>query len=156
MNKKGFTLIELVIVIVILGILAAVAVPKFADLQKDAKISAVRGLGGAVRAAADIVKAKWLVNDNASATDVEIEGKKISVYNINDNKTLSGYPKPTSDGIGNAVDYDSDKFVTDNSSSSSGEFKFIYKGIDNASECGLIYYAKDDNFTITINTGGCE
>ena len=48
-TKKGFTLIELVVVIVILGILSAIAIPKFMDLQRDARISAVQGLVGAVK-----------------------------------------------------------------------------------------------------------
>jgi|SaaInl7_200m_RNA_FD_contig_21_2212450_length_504_multi_10_in_0_out_0_1 MSHA pilin protein MshA len=49
MSNKGFTLIELVMVIVILGILAAVAVPKFSDISGQAKIAAEAGVVGGVR-----------------------------------------------------------------------------------------------------------
>jgi len=50
-NRKGFTLIELVTVIVILGVLSAVALPIYLDYKKDAKIAACKGALGAVRAA---------------------------------------------------------------------------------------------------------
>ena len=47
-TQKGFTLIELVIVIVVLGILAATALPKFVDLSSDARTSAIQGAAGAL------------------------------------------------------------------------------------------------------------
>ena len=49
-NQKGFTMIELIFVIIILGILAAVAIPRFLDMQEEAKLSAERGVVGGVRA----------------------------------------------------------------------------------------------------------
>ena len=69
-NNKGFTLIELVVVIVILGILAATAAPKFMDLQKDAKTSAIHGLQGAVKSAANIAGVKTAQYNTINTYDI--------------------------------------------------------------------------------------
>lgn len=53
-RQRGFTLIELVMVIVIVAVLAAVAIPKFIDLRSDARIATVRSLDGAIRTNAEI------------------------------------------------------------------------------------------------------
>ncbi len=60
-KQGGFTLIELVVVIVILGILAVTAAPKFLNLQDDAKNSGVKGLVGAMKGASGIVYGKSAV-----------------------------------------------------------------------------------------------
>ena len=61
MNKKGFTLIELVMVIVIIGILAAIAIPKFVSLRDDAQKAACKGNEGALRSAISTFYAKTAV-----------------------------------------------------------------------------------------------
>ncbi|MBI4336065.1 MAG: prepilin-type N-terminal cleavage/methylation domain-containing protein [Candidatus Omnitrophica bacterium] len=66
MNKKGFTLIELVMVIVIIGILAGIAIPKFVSLVTEAKKSATRGGLGAIRSAVAIQYAQNATNPSAT------------------------------------------------------------------------------------------
>ncbi len=68
-NEEGFTYIELIMVIIILGILSSVAMPKFVSLSNPAKLSAARGVGGAVRSSISSIHSDYLINGTAYDLD---------------------------------------------------------------------------------------
>ncbi|ENM5785926.1 type II secretion system protein [Vibrio metoecus] len=92
-RQGGFTLIELVVVIVILGILAVTAAPRFLNLQNDARQASLQGLKGAIDGASGIVYGKSAVSGKDTKPTESVDGISI-VY---------GYPAATSAGIGAAV-----------------------------------------------------
>lgn len=90
-NTKGFTLIELVVVIIILGILAVVAIPKFINLQNDARMSAMAGQFGAFKSAVALYHSGWAADGNSGAID-----KLASFGEGNVSSSPTGYPYSTS------------------------------------------------------------
>lgn len=79
-NEKGFTLIELVIVIVVLGILAAFAVSRYANLAQSARIGAVNGIAGGLKGAVALVQGQYIALGNTAAVSVTmLDGTIVAV-----------------------------------------------------------------------------
>ena len=79
-NQSGFTLIELVVVIVILGILSITALPKFINIQSDANAVVIKAAIGSMKSAVSLFKVKTIVSGVTFETDVEFSGIKGSRY----------------------------------------------------------------------------
>lgn len=97
-KQGGFTLIELVVVIVILGILAVTAAPRFLNLQSDARSASLQGLKGAMAGAAGIVYGTAAINGE------ETEPTLAAASSASGVNLVFGYPEASSSGIGAAVD----------------------------------------------------
>ena len=114
MTKKlnnGFTLIELIIVIVILGVLAVVSAPRFINLSSDSNEAVLEGLGGAMLDAANLVYAKAIIqNVQADATaNVDLDGD-----GADDIATVFGYPSGNrTTGVSNALELGDDWAYSD-------------------------------------------
>ncbi|CAM2836973.1 type II secretion system protein [Vibrio rarus] len=158
-KQNGFTLIELVIVIVILGILAVTAAPRFLNLQSDARLSALEGMKGAMASASNIVYSKAVIAELETVS----AGASIS-DGINTIAIVHGYPKASPDGIGNAVQglNDNKEWTIDANDVPISSNPYLRAGKDiNAIDAGKCYvqYTQSanngDEPEITIESSGC-
>lgn len=145
-KELGFTLIELVMVIVVLGLLAAFALPKFADYGRDARIASLHGLAGALKAAATVAHSEQLVKSLDEDDNVTLSGTQIQM--------VAGYPVASSDGITRVASVSSDDYTFDTSPSNG--MNFVLRA-----NCFVSYTeAKNDAsgrtpFLVDIEDSGC-
>ncbi len=144
MKSKGFTLVELVVVIVILGILAATALPRFINLTQDARIAAVNGMAGGLRSSVAVVQARYMATGNMAATTVTMVDTTSVTVNAG-----TGIPVGTAAGIGSAIQ-SVDGFTVDYTTATAVTFRPTNGG---SATCQVAYNGTTG--VATVSTGGC-
>lgn len=143
-ENQGFTLIELVIVVAVLGILAVVAVPRFINVTSEARTAVLNGLATTMKSAVALAQTKYKVVNSLAATTVDMDGTSVAVV------AATGTPTAVLAGIGTAINYSAgaNSGITANWSASATTSTLTY-----AANCLLTY---DQTTGIpTVVTSGC-
>lgn len=141
--QSGFTLVELIVVIVILGILAATALPRFINVTKDARVASVEAFAGGINSAVGMAQARYMATGTMTATTVDLIGATGVVVGAG-----TGIPAATDKGIGAAIVMNgfTPKSATDYSS-------FTPNGVDTSSTTCVVTYDAAKGLATAATTG---
>ena len=153
-NVKGFTLVELIIVIVILGILAVIAAPRFIDVSTDARLATLESLKGSMISASNLVNYQARIEsktDCSADPTIQMGSQTITLR--------CGYPCPHPSGIARAVvTDDSFTWVGGNCSGLLGNIDVRLDNAPDPANCKVRYAAAravDTPPTFVTTTSGC-
>lgn len=159
-RQSGFTLIEMVAVIIILAIMAATALPRFANLSAEARQSSIEGLAGGLRSAVALAKSKWLVANSADVPSVDLNGTAVSVvHSASTGSSVANFGNLlANDGAGTHGIFYALEAATGYTSQILGDGSgavFWPTGVANSTTCSAAYASATGIVTVTASVAGC-
>ena len=139
-KQQGFTLVELVVVLVVLGILAAVAIPKYVSYSSEARTAALNGLTGALRSSVALVQSRYVATGQTTSPVTMADGSTVIVTT----GANGGIPTVAAGGIDAALNQTGFTFTP-----ATGRWDFASGAIAN---CFVTYAATG---TATVTSTGC-